>query len=170
MISLSKNRIILPKDVVIEQESPFVDERGKIQPLIDIDFKSCVLITSKKGTVRANHYHKKDWHFCYVLKGSIDYYHRPVGVKKTHQMIKIKKEKLFNAIETIPSVKKKADWALKWINDMSSTFGTRVIAITRVPNVDDISLIHFRAQSAFFLTLGIVSIALNNFSFLILII
>ena len=28
-----------------------------------------------------------------------------------------KKSTLFNAIETIPCVKKKADWALKWIND-----------------------------------------------------
>ena len=95
MINLPKNGIVLPKDVIIKQEAPFVDERGKIQPLADIDFKSCVLITSKKGTIRANHYHKTDWHFCYVLKGSIDYYYRPVGVKKTPQMIKIKKEQLF---------------------------------------------------------------------------
>ena len=29
----------------------------------------------------------------------------------------IKKDKLFNAINNIPSIKKKADWALKWIND-----------------------------------------------------
>ena len=28
-----------------------------------------------------------------------------------------KKTHLFNAIETVPSVKKKAEWALKWIND-----------------------------------------------------
>ena len=95
MITLSKNRIVLPKDVLIKQETPFVDERGKIQPLVDIDFKSCVLITSKKGTIRANHYHKTDWHFCYVLKGSIDYYHRPVGKNKVPEMIKIKKEQLF---------------------------------------------------------------------------
>ena len=47
----------------------------------------------------------------------------------------IKKEKLFNAIETIPSVKKKADWALKWINDTSSTFGTRVIAFAAVEGI-----------------------------------
>ena len=47
----------------------------------------------------------------------------------------IKKNKLFNAIETIPSVKKKADWALKWINDMSSTFGTRVIAFAAVEGI-----------------------------------
>ena len=47
----------------------------------------------------------------------------------------IKKEKLFNAIETIPSVKKKADGALKWINDTSSTFGTRVIAFAAVEGI-----------------------------------
>ena len=28
-----------------------------------------------------------------------------------------KKTKLLNAIETIPSIKKKADWAIKWIGD-----------------------------------------------------
>ena len=46
-----------------------------------------------------------------------------------------KKEKLFNAIETIPSVKKKADWAMKWINDKNSTFGTRVIAFAAVEGI-----------------------------------
>ena len=38
-----------------------------------------------------------------------------------------KKQKLFNAIETIPSVQKKADWALKWISDEKSTFGIDVV-------------------------------------------
>ena len=42
-----------------------------------------------------------------------------------------KKTKLLNAIETIPSVKKKADWALKWIGDTSS-FGERCIAFAAV--------------------------------------
>ena len=28
-----------------------------------------------------------------------------------------KKTKLLNAVDHIPSIKKKADWALKWIND-----------------------------------------------------
>jgi len=46
-----------------------------------------------------------------------------------------KKQKLFNAIETIPSVQKKADWALKWINDEKSTFGTRVIAFAAVEGI-----------------------------------
>ena len=46
-----------------------------------------------------------------------------------------KKDKLFNAIETIPSVQKKAEWALKWINDKSSNFGTRVIAFAAVEGI-----------------------------------
>ena len=47
----------------------------------------------------------------------------------------IKKDKLFNAINNIPSIKKKADWALKWINDKDSTFGTRVIAFAAVEGI-----------------------------------
>ena len=44
------------------------------------------------------------------------------------------KNKLLNAIETIPSVKKKADWALKWIGD-SSDFSKRVIAFACVEGI-----------------------------------
>ena len=46
-----------------------------------------------------------------------------------------KKNKLFNAIETIPSIKKKADWALKWISDKNSTFGERCIAFAAVEGI-----------------------------------
>jgi ribonucleoside-diphosphate reductase subunit M2 len=46
-----------------------------------------------------------------------------------------KKQKLFNAIETIPSVKKKAEWALQWISDEKSTFGPRVIAFAAVEGI-----------------------------------
>jgi len=45
------------------------------------------------------------------------------------------KTRLLNAIETIPSVKKKADWALRWINDDTSSFGTRVIAFAAVEGI-----------------------------------
>ena len=56
----TNEKIILPKEVQIELEKPFVDERGEIQPLVDLPMKSCVLISSKKNTIRANHYHKTD--------------------------------------------------------------------------------------------------------------
>jgi len=44
------------------------------------------------------------------------------------------KTKLLNAVETIPSVKKKADWALKWIGDKSD-FSKRVIAFACVEGI-----------------------------------
>jgi len=46
-----------------------------------------------------------------------------------------KKNHLFNAMETIPSVKKKGEWALKWINDKDSSFATRVIAFAAVEGI-----------------------------------
>jgi dTDP-4-dehydrorhamnose 3,5-epimerase-like enzyme len=91
----TNEKIILPKEVMIELEKPFSDERGEIQPLVDLTMKSCVLISSKKNTIRANHYHKTDWHFCYVLEGEIDYYHREVGDNEFPKREKIKKNELF---------------------------------------------------------------------------
>ena len=41
--------------------------------------------------------------------------------------------RLFTAIETIPCVKKKAEWALKWIN--SSSFAERLIAFAAVEGI-----------------------------------
>jgi ribonucleotide reductase beta subunit family protein with ferritin-like domain len=47
----------------------------------------------------------------------------------------VKKEKLFNAIDTIPSVGKKAKWAIRWINDEESNFKTRLIAFAAVEGI-----------------------------------
>lgn len=45
------------------------------------------------------------------------------------------REYLFNAIETMPCVKKKADWALRWIADEKSSFGERIIAFASVEGI-----------------------------------
>ncbi|XP_060713233.1 ribonucleoside-diphosphate reductase subunit M2 B [Tachysurus vachellii] len=42
---------------------------------------------------------------------------------------------LFNAIETLPCVKRKADWALQWISDTNSTFGERLVAFAAVEGI-----------------------------------
>lgn len=42
---------------------------------------------------------------------------------------------LFNAIETLPCIKKKADWALNWINHKSANFGERIIAFAAVEGI-----------------------------------
>lgn len=54
----------------------FEDERGFISRLVDDDnihFRAVLLITSKTGAIRANHYHKKDSHFVYCLSGKFRY-------------------------------------------------------------------------------------------------
>jgi dTDP-4-dehydrorhamnose 3,5-epimerase-like enzyme len=84
-----------PKDIIVALVPPFSDPRGTIQPLVDLPMESCVLIESKKGTVRANHYHKTDWHFCYVLSGQIDYYHRPHGSDAAPERVTIREQQMF---------------------------------------------------------------------------
>ena len=84
-----------PESVLVDLPSSFDDSRGSIQPLVDMNMKSSVLIDSNSGAVRANHYHKTDWHYCYVLYGEIIYYHRPHGSKESHEEVVIKEGQMF---------------------------------------------------------------------------
>lgn len=84
-----------PKEVIVALTEKFEDDRGEIVPLVDLAMKSAVWITSKKGSVRANHYHKSDWHFCYVVSGSIEYYHRPHGSAREPEMVLVNRGELF---------------------------------------------------------------------------
>merc|ERR1712012_413955 len=45
------------------------------------------------------------------------------------------KSKLFNAIETVPAVKKKADWALRWIGNEAASYSERVVAFASVEGI-----------------------------------
>lgn len=42
---------------------------------------------------------------------------------------------LFNALENVPSVKKKGEWALKWLNEKNTTFAERLIAFAAVEGI-----------------------------------
>ena len=42
---------------------------------------------------------------------------------------------LFDAIDTIPCIRRKADWALRWISDSSSTFASRLVAFAAVEGI-----------------------------------
>lgn len=48
---------------------------------------------------------------------------------------KQEKHKLFNAIENFPCIKKKSDWAQKWINDNRSSFATRLVAFACIEGI-----------------------------------
>lgn len=70
----------------IKKIKPFYkDKRGEMTYLLDgtIKINSVLLITSKKGSIRANHYHKKDSHSVYMLKGKMECFYRDLNKKNT---------------------------------------------------------------------------------------
>ena len=79
-----------PAHGVVKLEKPFIDARGIIQPLVDEMMRSAVMIKSKAGSIRANHYHKTDWHYCYVVSGEIEYFHRPTGSDQEPELITVR--------------------------------------------------------------------------------
>ena len=48
---------------------------------------------------------------------------------------KAQKEKLFNALHEYECIKKKGEWAIKWINDKKSNFATRLVAFACVEGI-----------------------------------
>lgn len=54
---------------------------------------------------------------------------------ETYIKDKEEKHKLFNAIENFPCIKKKSDWAQKWINDNRSSFATRLVAFACIEGI-----------------------------------
>lgn len=45
------------------------------------------------------------------------------------------KQMLFEAIQNYPCIKKKADWAIKWIHDKNASFATRLVAFACVEGI-----------------------------------
>lgn len=65
------------KTAVLRRPTLIADEpRGIMEKLAEGEFQSVLRITSKAGSVRANHYHKQDSHLCYLVRGKIEYVFR----------------------------------------------------------------------------------------------
>lgn len=76
----------------------FTDERGDIIKLLDdgkTSIKSVLLITCNKGAIRANHYHKHDSHYAYMLSGSMEYTEQDLKTKKTEMAVVKKGDLVF---------------------------------------------------------------------------
>ena len=54
------------------------DSRGGILSIVDESIQNVSIITCTTGSIRSNHYHHTDFHFMYVLEGSIDYFYRDI--------------------------------------------------------------------------------------------
>lgn len=79
----------------IKKIKPFhVDDRGEMFHLLDksTPITSALYITCKKGAIRANHYHKKDTHYSYIVKGSMEYIYKDANDKDAkEQKVIVKK-------------------------------------------------------------------------------
>jgi dTDP-4-dehydrorhamnose 3,5-epimerase-like enzyme len=73
---------------------PFVDVRGEILNLVDGRFGSALIMRSVKGSVRGNHYHKSDFHYCWLQSGGLVYYYRRYGDRRIRK-VAIKPGQLF---------------------------------------------------------------------------
>jgi len=76
----------------------FTDERGDIIKLLDdgkTSIKSVLLITCNKGAIRANHYHKHDSHYAYMMSGSMEYTEQDLKTKKTEMVVVKKRDLVF---------------------------------------------------------------------------
>ncbi|EDO42087.1 predicted protein [Nematostella vectensis] len=73
----------------------------------------------------------------YGFQIAIENIHSEMYSLLIESLIKDKAEKvnLFNAIETMPCVMKKAHWALNWINPQRASFGERIIAFAAVEGI-----------------------------------
>jgi oxalate decarboxylase/phosphoglucose isomerase-like protein (cupin superfamily) len=86
---------------IIKKRSSFIiktklrdkDSRGSILSICDIPCKNVSIINCKENTIRSNHYHKKDYHIMYVVKGEIDYFYKTIKGSKI-KYLKVKKNDL----------------------------------------------------------------------------
>jgi len=53
-------------------DAGFSDDRGEIFNIFEGRIEHIALITSKKGTIRANHYHKEDHQYIYLVSGAYE--------------------------------------------------------------------------------------------------
>jgi len=51
------------------------DDRGAIFSLVNEKCSNVSIIETEIGSIRSNHYHIKDWHYMYVLEGTLEYFY-----------------------------------------------------------------------------------------------
>lgn len=77
--------ILVPAMIKITHLKPeFKDARGAITRILnepEFKIRAILRITQKAGTIRGNHYHKKDCHWVYCESGKFRYYEKNMKVK-----------------------------------------------------------------------------------------
>ena len=67
-----------------------VDPRGAITNIFEGKIEHIALITSKKGTVRANHYHKEDHQYIFLVSGTYESHCCDVRAPSKKQVLQVR--------------------------------------------------------------------------------
>ena len=79
----------MPNEVFVKIKPVFSDDRGEITNILEKDICHVALITSKKGAIRANHYHPNQIQYVYLISGKYKTYSKDLRGKnaKVEEMI-----------------------------------------------------------------------------------
>lgn len=74
---------------------------------------------------------------CYSIQTFIEQIHSETYSLLIDTIVKEneEKDKLFDAVKNFPAIKKKADWATKWIGDRKRSYGSRLVAFACVEGI-----------------------------------
>lgn len=134
-----------PLEIRVPLDPPFVDDRGEIQNLWLGPSGSVTLISSKKGSVRAQHRHPApilntetgkleggDWHSIHVLSGSLEY--REGNINDLRKHLVHPGEMIFTPPEVYHEVEAIEDTTFLTINGILKNHGNYESGIKRGPN------------------------------------
>ena len=63
----------------------FSDGRGTIMNIADGSLGDVAFITSLAGSIRANHFHKQDWHLTFLITGGMNYEWQDANTEKQNK-------------------------------------------------------------------------------------
>ena len=67
---------------LIKIPQTFTDGRGTIMNIADGSLGDVAFITSLSGSIRANHFHKQDWHLTFLITGGMNYEWQDTNLEK----------------------------------------------------------------------------------------
>tara|TARA_B110000914_G_C15503366_1_gene467048 strand:- start:922 stop:1899 length:978 start_codon:yes stop_codon:yes gene_type:complete len=75
--------------------------------------------------------------FCYQFQVMMEQIHSEVYslLIDTYITDQTEKTELFQAVENVPSIQQKAKWAIKWMEDKTSNFATRIVAFAAIEGI-----------------------------------
>lgn len=80
--------MVSKESILVDFTDIHKDSRGGIFSVVNEPCNNVSIIETNAGSIRSNHYHKKDWHYMLVLEGDLDYFYYS-NTKKKVEFIKV---------------------------------------------------------------------------------